>query len=187
MKIRIKNLGILKQAEFSLGDLTIICGENNTGKTYMAYALYDFLRSWHEFIPVPVSDAQIQNLIADGVLNIGLKQYVKKADQMLAAACRKYKDKLDAVFAAPEGRFDNSEFQIQVKILDDILQKEITGNTPFITFLKRKGYEELMVTLEEKKQEKNRDSFIQSIQKVVYKAAYIERFIGLIISRVIFW
>ena len=154
MKIRIKNLGILKQAEFSLGDLTIICGENNTGKTYMAYALYDFLRSWHEFIPVPVSDAQIQNLIADGVLNIGLKQYVKKADQMLEAACRKYKDKLDAVFAAPEGRFDNSEFQIQVKIPDDIFQKEITGNTPFITFLKRKGYEELMVTLEEKKQKK---------------------------------
>ena len=186
MKIRIKNLGILKQAEFSLGDLTIICGENNTGKTYMAYALYDFLQSWHEFIPVPVSDAQIQNLIADGVLNIGLKQYVKKADQMLAAACRKYKDKLDAVFAAPEGRFDNSEFQIQVKIPDDILQKEITGNTPFITFLKRKGYEELMVTLEGKEQKKNRDSFIQSIQKVVYKAAYIERFIGLIISRVIF-
>ena len=34
LKIRLRNLGILKQAEFSLGDLTIICGENNTGKTY---------------------------------------------------------------------------------------------------------------------------------------------------------
>ena len=182
MKIRIKNLGILKQAEFSLGDLTIICGKNNTGKTYMAYALYDFLQSWHEFIPVPVSDAQIQNLIADGVLNIGLKQYVKKADQMLAAACRKYKDKLDAVFAAPEGRFDNSEFQIQVKIPDDILQKEITGNTPFITFFTKKGSEELVVAFEEKKVQKNGNFSLQGIQK----AAYIEGFIGLIISRVIF-
>ena len=186
MKIRIKNLGILKQAEFSLGDLTLICGKNNTGKTYMAYALYDFLQSWHEFIPVPVSDAQIQNLIKDGVLNIELAQYVQKADQMLAEACRKYKDKLDDVFAAPEGTFDNSEFQIQVKILDDILQKEITGNTSFITFLKKKGYEELMVTLEEKNQQQNRDSFFYSIQKAVYKAAYIERLIGLIISSLIF-
>ena len=42
MKITLKNLGILKQAEFSLGDLTIICGENNTGKTYATYALYGF-------------------------------------------------------------------------------------------------------------------------------------------------
>ena len=182
MKIRIKNLGILKQAEFSLGDLTIICGENNTGKTYMAYALYDFLQSWHEFIPVPVSDAQIQNLIADGVLNIGLKQYVKKADQMLAAACRKYKDKLDAVFAAPEGTFDNSEFQIQVKIPDDIFQKEITGNTPFITFYIKKGSEELVVAFKEKKPEKNGNFSLQGIQK----AAYIETIMGLIIGRAIF-
>jgi hypothetical protein len=27
MKIKIKNLGVLKQAEFTLGDLTIICGK----------------------------------------------------------------------------------------------------------------------------------------------------------------
>ena len=182
MKIRIKNLGILRQAEFSLGDLTIICGENNTGKTYMAYALYDFLQSWRNLIRVPVSDAQIQHLIKDGVLNIGLAQYVKKADEMLAEACNEYKDKLDDVFAAPEGTFDNSEFQIQVKIPDGIAKREITGNTPFITFLKREGSEELVVTLEKEKEQKNGNFFLQGIQK----AAYIETFMGLIISSAIF-
>lgn len=30
MKIEIKNLGAMKQAEFMLGDMTIICGSNNT-------------------------------------------------------------------------------------------------------------------------------------------------------------
>ena len=43
MEIKIKNLGVLKQAEFTLGDLTIICGGNNTGKTYATYALFGFL------------------------------------------------------------------------------------------------------------------------------------------------
>jgi len=38
MKIQIKNLRALKQAEFELGDMTIICGVNNTGKTYATYA-----------------------------------------------------------------------------------------------------------------------------------------------------
>ena len=37
---------VLKHAEFSLGDFTIICGENNTGKTYVTYALYGFLDLW---------------------------------------------------------------------------------------------------------------------------------------------
>ena len=29
MKISVKNLGVLKQAEFELGELTLICGGNN--------------------------------------------------------------------------------------------------------------------------------------------------------------
>ncbi|WP_309727960.1 AAA family ATPase, partial [Chamaesiphon sp. OTE_75_metabat_556] len=50
MKVTLKNLGIFKQAEFTLGDLTIICGNNNTGKTYATYALFGFLHFWQESI-----------------------------------------------------------------------------------------------------------------------------------------
>ena len=52
LTVKLKNIGILKQAEFSLGDLTLICGENNTGKTYAAYALYGFLKSWEDFVRI---------------------------------------------------------------------------------------------------------------------------------------
>ena len=44
MKISLKNVGMLDEAEFEVGDLTIICGENNTGKTYATYSLYGFLQ-----------------------------------------------------------------------------------------------------------------------------------------------
>ena len=46
MKFIFKNLGPIHEAELELGDLTIIAGRNNTGKTYVAYALYGFLISW---------------------------------------------------------------------------------------------------------------------------------------------
>ncbi len=42
MKIHIKNIGMLDEAEFEVGDLTLICGENNTG-TYATYSLYGYL------------------------------------------------------------------------------------------------------------------------------------------------
>ena len=42
LKIELKNLGILKHAEFSLGDLTVICGKNNTGKTYASLCTVRF-------------------------------------------------------------------------------------------------------------------------------------------------
>nr|CAA6806537.1 MAG: Unknown protein [uncultured Thiotrichaceae bacterium] len=44
MKITLKNLGPIKEAEFELGDFIIICGRNNTGKTYITYLLYELLR-----------------------------------------------------------------------------------------------------------------------------------------------
>ena len=46
MRIRFENIGPVGKAYMTLGDLTIIAGQNNTGKTYLTYALYGFLRSW---------------------------------------------------------------------------------------------------------------------------------------------
>lgn len=43
MKIHLKNVGMLDEATFEVGALTIICGENNTGKTYATYSLYGYL------------------------------------------------------------------------------------------------------------------------------------------------
>ena len=44
MKFIFKNLGPIHEAELELGDLTILAGRNNTGKTYVAYTLYGFLK-----------------------------------------------------------------------------------------------------------------------------------------------
>ena len=151
LKIRLKNLGILKHAEFSLGDLTLICGENNTGKTYAAYALYGFLDSWRKHISFPVNDDHVQNLLTNIVIKIDLAEYVKIADRMLAEACQRYTNQLDTIFAARKGRFRNSEFRVQTVALDNILDKEYERaeafhKLPAFRYSKKKGSEELTVT-----------------------------------------
>lgn len=151
LKIRLKNLGILKHAEFSLGDLTVICGKNNTGKTYAAYALYGFLQLWRGLIDFGVSGAQVRRLLTDGGIKIGLRGYAEKADELLAAACKRYTDELDGVFAATEGRFLSSGFYIQTGAID-IRNKEFKremGVAPerLLSYAKKKGSEELTVSL----------------------------------------
>jgi len=42
MKFKIANLGPIKNAEIQLKPLTVFVGENNTGKTYAAYLIYQF-------------------------------------------------------------------------------------------------------------------------------------------------
>ena len=46
---RFRKIGPVKDAALELGDLTIIAGRNNTGKTYIAYTLYGFLKKWTDF------------------------------------------------------------------------------------------------------------------------------------------
>ena len=50
MKFTFENLGPIEKAELELGDLTLIAGRNNTGKTYVAHALYGFLKKIPEMI-----------------------------------------------------------------------------------------------------------------------------------------
>ena len=53
---RIQNIGPVKDAKLELGDLTIIAGRNNTGKTYIVYTLYGFLKMWSGFPPWLVTE-----------------------------------------------------------------------------------------------------------------------------------
>ena len=151
LTVRLKNIGILKQAEFSLGDLTLICGENNTGKTYATYALYSFLESWRKFINIPIDHDQIRNLLTDGALKIDLSRYVEQASEMLAEACKRYPEQLDKIFAAPESTFHNSEFHVEpstIHLQDHGFKGEIGVNQePFLISSKESGSEDLLFTL----------------------------------------
>ena len=114
LTVQLKNIGILKQAEFSLGDFTLICGKNNTGKTYAAYALYGFLHSWRDFMQFPISKEQIKNLLTDNI-PIELKQTYA---QVLLETCKIYTKQLAKIFAAYEGRFQNSAFSVMSDEID---------------------------------------------------------------------
>ena len=170
MKIRLKNIGILKQAKFSLGDLTLICGENNTGKTYAACALYGFLNSWRKFIRFPISNAQIQRALTEPV-KIDLAQ---ATDDMLTEACKKYTEQLDKIFAASEGTFQNSEFRLVTDEID-LRNKKFNSiltnlQNPAFIFAKDKRSEEVILTSrirEEQEREIDTDSVKSAIDFII--------------------
>lgn len=49
VKFLFTDIGPVNHAELELGDLTIIAGCNNTGKTYLVYTLYGFLKMWYSW------------------------------------------------------------------------------------------------------------------------------------------
>jgi AAA15 family ATPase/GTPase len=157
MKIKIKNLGILKEAEFTLGDFTIICGGNNTGKTYATYALFGFLLSWKQVISINVEDANINQLLTDGVIHLDISQYGREIPRIVAKGCQEYTQLLPRIFAAPENRFKNTEFQVQLTSEPSYLQREYqnsigSANVNLFSLVKTAGSADFIITLLAKKE-----------------------------------
>lgn len=152
MKIKVKNLGALKQAEFTLGELTIICGGNNTGKTYATYALFGFLFTWRRMLAIEINDDKIQQLLADGVIRLDIQEYVKQAQQIIAKGCQAYTQQLPQIFAAPAKRFKDTEFQVTLDIKNISLASRFQStlgstNVEFFSMTKSQESTELVVTL----------------------------------------
>ena len=73
---RFLNIGPVKEATVNLGGLTVIAGRNNTGKTYIVYSLYGFLKKWMgwprvgDFLAHPDEFPEV-TAIRDGIQSTG--------------------------------------------------------------------------------------------------------------------
>ncbi|NER92956.1 MAG: ATP-binding protein [Symploca sp. SIO1B1] len=152
MKVKVTNLGVLKQAEFILGDLTIICGGNNTGKTYATYALFGFLSTWRRMLPIPISNDNIEQLLANGVIRLDLQEYIKQYEQIVTKGCQAYTQQLPKVFAAQAERFKKTDFQVSldiknVRLVDSFEVTMRAVNAELFAITKSEESTELVITL----------------------------------------
>ena len=186
MKVKVKNLGILQQAEFSLGDITIICGGNNTGKTYATYALYGFLSEWREHldsleIPI-IPDKVIGDLRKDGVTRIKPMEYAQRARETLDAVCAEYTANLSRVFAASEEKFQDAQFHIPME--DDGLP-EILKPMSFERKIGAVNHRLFSLSMDEGSEELE-VSLLVDMQKTRFRPSFIEKRIKKTINEIIF-
>jgi len=142
MKVTIENLGPLRKAEYEVGDLTLICGENNTGKTYATYALYGFLDFWHREVGIMFGlnyEDEIKELRKNRslVLNIPVSSQVHgwKLDlrEVVEHACRLYygEKELSHVFGTGKRAFSKTRFYISGVPNTSIPSTEFEGKDVF--------------------------------------------------------
>jgi len=131
MKIKVKNLGVLKQAEFELGDFTIICGENNTGKTYATYALFGFLFEWKNFFEMEIDKGKVEDLMTKGITRINIIDYFEKIQDFVDQGCQEYTQELPNIFGTNKEKFQESSFQIIIEEKDIFQIKNNIQTTKF--------------------------------------------------------
>lgn len=133
MKVKIKNLGILKQAEFSIGDITILCGENNTGKSYATYAFFGFLSSWRRAISFDFNSQIIEALLQDGIVTVNLESYISDIYKLTESLFKGYNNMLPEIFAAPIEHFSETDFFMEFDISTDLINRRYEKEVNSIT------------------------------------------------------
>jgi len=179
MKIKFQKLGALQQGEFELGKLTIICGKNNTGKTYATYALFGFLSFWREAFSIKVPQKYVEELLTDGVTKLSIQEFVQNACDILKEGCKAYTKYLPTVFASSAKHFSESIFEVFID------NKDIH---PTLKFQRHIGSAKVQLFSIEKKE--NQDVITVSLlvekDRVRISSDMIERAVGDAIKDIIF-
>lgn len=124
MKFHLKKIGPIKDATIELGRMTIVAGQNNTGKTYMTYSLYGLFRLWNEYDLVDFG-AETERIIQD-LLNKREAFYDPKmfiAEHILSGLAKRYSKRLAQIFSANSETFEKASIDIKPSKQSDNLGK----------------------------------------------------------------
>jgi predicted ATPase len=153
MIFKIENLGIIGKAKVDLSkDLILLCGHNNTGKSYLAYGLYHFLTFNNEQVLTNLTNYEvILNRIVDHIGKIEIKnnQIVVSLIEIFKSCLNPYKKEvfenvlkqyvqgLGDFFAVPSHNTSFSATKADIEISDKEIENRIRlkGNE-FMTFSK---------------------------------------------------
>lgn len=124
MKLSFDYLGAMDQASIELAPLTVICGENNTGKTYVSYATYALLDAWRHLVAWKVPTHSLNTLQDEGTVKIDLRvELVSNWNEIRRNTASKWKAFLPTALAAPESRFSQTFLSFDFD-LDDRWEKQ---------------------------------------------------------------
>jgi len=144
MKLTLKNIGVLKHAELDLSkDLIILCGPNNTGKTYAAYTVYAVNRyatKGEKFIDFIGKEIEIDLGddwdIGDAYIDIW-ETFLKNEKSFSFYFPDQVSKSLSNVFGSVADLFGSSELSIN---FDHEQLKDVFWLTPFQSQIKYGGF-----------------------------------------------
>lgn len=163
MRFEFDNLGPIKNGQIELGKLTVFCGKNNTGKTYVNYLIYGFYYYLRRRMLAMDDKLEDAYTVQKGYCDVHVNKIVELLPKIKEQAEKEYLTYLPSVFKVKKEFF--SEFSMSVgdvldekqDIAEEIYQKLIGFSLDFnnleikrcsdelirLTFLNEEAYHEI--------------------------------------------
>lgn len=152
MKFSVANLGPVKSAELTLAPLTVVCGKNNTGKTYLSYALYGLIDYIKTSALFPIRQSLVEELMERGTATIHAVPTQQELDNFTKACCADFQTILPLIFAASPKHFKSAALDLHIdvdelKIPSAMVSVYTSGSLFSLTVQKQKNADEIVFTL----------------------------------------
>lgn len=177
MKIQVKDLGAIKEAKIDLDKpLTLFCGQNNTGKTYLAFIIYALTRVKVNRSPLKM---HIPQLIENGFVEIDLiindlyehkNRSIEEISSNMHTIFGISEDVVKQIFSGFSICFDVDIESFQTKVAEINFDEILTVNDQRFKIIKEKGTFVLRIEL---------------VEGADYKDLLKSEFIGLFITSII--
>lgn len=118
MKLQLKKLGALQDVTLEPKPLTIICGKNNTGKTYAMYSLWSLIElSFNVDFEFPELQGFVKTIRQKGEVDIHLPDFFEKnLEKMVDAINILLPNTLPRSFNTSKDFFENTEISLKVEV-----------------------------------------------------------------------
>lgn len=108
-----KNLGPIISGNINIKDLTIICGENNTGKTYISYALYGFYELFDKYFKMHIkSEKYIEEIENKKIYIVKMEELFDDIPNIRDKALNEYKRNIYKIFNSEKDLFNDLELKV---------------------------------------------------------------------------
>ncbi|MEJ8750867.1 MULTISPECIES: AAA family ATPase [Phocaeicola] len=156
MKINIKGLGAIKETTIDLNKrLTVFCGHNNTGKTYVSYIIYA-LTSGRNFEPMFLQDDKLKSLLEEKKLILTIDKEdiwkyrnntIKHIEENLNEIFGISKDQAIKYFPSFSIGFETSKDNFFNKILEESIEGKIEQNQFSLQIKKEKKSLDIQISM----------------------------------------
>lgn len=153
MQFSFEKLGFVNQGKVELADLTLLCGPNNVGKTYITYIIYGIIKHFKDLSNFSISREQLDVLKDEGSLIIDLRQYKNSFNSYLKKASTEFSQRLDDYFNAGDDFFAQAKVSfthdsIILSLEHEFNRKIRLGNQATLLFDKAKDELDLSIAIQ---------------------------------------
>jgi predicted ATP-dependent endonuclease of OLD family len=134
MRFSFEHLGVVRRADIEIGNLTVLCGANNTGKTYITYAVWGMYRALNskaeQLRQITLASNTIDDSDNNANNNIVRLSVEKTADNLhkeLSNAMQFSSSQLNMLFNINTSELNFNDTKINILLTIDDLIKKLSG------------------------------------------------------------